>query len=395
MPGRIFGLALACWLLASSASAAAVLRVPEDHVSIALALAAAAPGDVVSVAPGVYFENLEMPDGVTLEGRSGVASAVAVDGGRSGPTIRCTSVGPTTVIRFLTIQNGLAASGGGVFCRLGASPRLERNLIVGNEADYGGGIAARSGSSPSLYGNQIRDNVATNEGGGLYAIDAPGQLVIAEENLVAGNRAGSGGGVWFGAVGVRFVRNVVRENESGLAAGGGIWAGFAGEKEIAWNVVAENTAATLGGGLWVAHGGTPSGSSLVANNTFAANRAPDGGAVAVGSGVTTIVRNLFVTSAEGGGLFCNIPAGATASCNLFWDNVGGNRVPDLCIADDGDNRRADPLFCGNSGLYWLASDSPARPDNSACGELIGAVEEVCGPIGVRAKSWGEVKASYR
>jgi hypothetical protein len=61
--------ALAALLLAAPVAQAVTIHVPDDQPTIAAALAVAAGGDVVLVAPGEYREHgLVLPDGVTLRG---------------------------------------------------------------------------------------------------------------------------------------------------------------------------------------------------------------------------------------------------------------------------------------------------------------------------------------
>lgn len=96
--------------LASSVSAAGVIRVPDDVGSIPLALLVAAPHDTILVAPGTYHVNLEWPakDGLKLLSEQGPAVTV-LDGGDNVQVIGIyTKVDTTTVVRGFTIQNGHA-----------------------------------------------------------------------------------------------------------------------------------------------------------------------------------------------------------------------------------------------------------------------------------------------
>ena len=65
----------------SAAACAAVLRVPADRPSVASALAAAASGDTVLLAPGTYLESVTLPSGVTLRGADQAQPPVLDAGG--------------------------------------------------------------------------------------------------------------------------------------------------------------------------------------------------------------------------------------------------------------------------------------------------------------------------
>src|SRR5262245_48628290 len=67
---------------------AAILHVPGDYPSIQAGLTAAYPGDIVLVAPGVYYESLTMKPGVHLHGQPGAI----LDGSQAfSPVVRALS----------------------------------------------------------------------------------------------------------------------------------------------------------------------------------------------------------------------------------------------------------------------------------------------------------------
>jgi hypothetical protein len=67
---------------------AATIAVPADHATIAAALAASAPGDIVSVDAGTYYEDLTVPGGVILQGagifETIIDGQITVSGGEAG-----------------------------------------------------------------------------------------------------------------------------------------------------------------------------------------------------------------------------------------------------------------------------------------------------------------------
>jgi hypothetical protein len=393
MKGMLWGFSL--FAFAGIESNAATLHVPGDYATIQAALSAASPGDNVLVASGTYVGNLLMPSGVILESASGAQTTI-LQGTGSGSVIRCVAVNANTVIRGFTIKGGTGtpefngAYGGGIQCWSGASPLIEENEITQNSATFGGGIGCRYESSPTIRDNFIHDNGASFEGGGIYVIDGFAQTTLIERNHVRANSALSGGGIWVGGAHTSIRENRVIENVASLYAGG-VWIGFAGNKELTWNLIAFNFAGDLGGGSWLNEG-----TSLIENNTFHGNAAPNGGGMATGGlGNKIITNNIFSGSTLGSGLHVTASGPTQVGCNDLWGNAGGDNIPEDVI-DLGNNFQADPLYCDvDLELFDLNANSPCLDGNQgACG-LVGAYGQGCGPSSVEAASWGRIKSSYR
>jgi len=84
------------------------LLVPEQYATIQAALDVATQSDVVSVAPGLYFENVQVrSDRVTLLSRERYAATI--DGGADHHTVICNNV--TCTIDGFTITNARTATG--------------------------------------------------------------------------------------------------------------------------------------------------------------------------------------------------------------------------------------------------------------------------------------------
>lgn len=78
-PGTSYVLATPALDLAGPHLPAATLRVPEDYPTISAAVKAAKPGDLISVAPGVYHETVSVPTpDLTIRGRN--RNTVILDG---------------------------------------------------------------------------------------------------------------------------------------------------------------------------------------------------------------------------------------------------------------------------------------------------------------------------
>ncbi len=128
---------------------------------------AASNGDTVMVAPGTYFENVEITgDGITLQSEEGPELTI-LNGTQSGSCVWCRDK-TDVVIDGFTTTNGSGTwddfwnrlAGGGIYCR-GSSIVIRNNIITGNTADGGkssGGVAIYNYSTVLLTGNIISNN---------------------------------------------------------------------------------------------------------------------------------------------------------------------------------------------------------------------------------------------
>ena len=103
---RLLMVTLTVATLAVCPAWATIIHVPGDQPTIQAGLDAAAPGDTVLVAEGIYYEKVVMASGVVLSGEG--CSRTTIDGtGYSGGTIMCNiALSPGTVIQDLSVTNG-------------------------------------------------------------------------------------------------------------------------------------------------------------------------------------------------------------------------------------------------------------------------------------------------
>ena len=166
-------LVLLLGLLAAPAWGAETV-VPAEPEALARAAAAAAPGDVLRLAPGTHRGPVTLDRPVTLEG----GGAATVDAGGAGTALTVT--GPDVTIRGLTI----AGSGGdhqafdsGVRLLAGADrARVEGARLLGNLI----GVDIHGARDALVRGNVIegrRDARMNDRGNGVYVWNAPGSTV--------------------------------------------------------------------------------------------------------------------------------------------------------------------------------------------------------------------------
>jgi|GEM_PF-4379154 len=252
------------WLVAQDGSG--------DFTTIQAAIDAGADGDVIAVRPGVYHERINMRGkALTVQGLApedpDVVAATVIDGDAGGTVVTCvTAEVATTVLRGLTITNGSATYGGGVYCSTdfdnATSPTFEFCDIRDNTAYSGGGVYVTFGS-PAFSRCQIRDNHAGYRGGAFYGDNVGGQTPYNpsfESTRILNNFASSNGGAMFLE---SYCRATLR---SSVVAGnicnsvGGIYS--QGATTIRYSTIADNSSY----GVYRASGNTNISNSIIWGN---------------------------------------------------------------------------------------------------------------------------------
>lgn len=282
--------------------------------TIQAALDAAAPGDEIVVAPGLYLERLDfLGKDVLLRSLAGPETTV-VDAQWAGSVVTFShGEGPGAVLRGFALRNGTGTetgttfsvmAGGGIYSR-DASPTIEGNVIEQCTADTGGGLAL-FGGAPTVSGNMVRDNTTDGQGGGIQCTAGTTARIVGN-TIRANGQYGSGGGIYVvsdsaptiednviednagsGGAGVEIetnstlpvvVRgNSIRGNHTDEDAGGGLICGPG--TLVEGNEIVDNGAVGQAGGVYA------SGSSL-RNNRIAGNTGSNiGGAVVLAGGAT-------------------------------------------------------------------------------------------------------------
>ncbi|MCD6161790.1 MAG: right-handed parallel beta-helix repeat-containing protein [candidate division Zixibacteria bacterium] len=319
------------FVLLTASSLAATIHVPADSASIQAAIDISINGDTVLVADGIYPEHIDF---------LGKAILVASENG-AGSTIIEKAVNSLSIVSFInsedensilcgfTVRN--SSDRAGITC-IGSSPVIE-NCIVESNINYstspnlcGGGILFRDNAAPTIRNNILRNNYGVH-GGALSAIDCDeSHQALIYSNYIYDNSV-SNNGAGFHAFNCSFIfkRNVVYDNDAGLAGGamridarGGI---------IENNTICGNTAASVAGGI------------------FCEGYSTD----------TYIRNNIFYGNSHYG---FNVLSGSNLHLlyNCFYGNASG---PYNNIVPEAGNILVDPLFIDPSlNDYRLTSGSP-------------------------------------
>jgi parallel beta helix pectate lyase-like protein len=323
--------------LAARARAAGTLNVPASFPTIQAAINAAANGDTVLVAPGLYTgpgnTNLDLlGKRITVRSVSGPNSC-AIDCGGVGRAFAIFRGEPAaSVVEGFAIVNGIAgrANGGGMYIA-NSHPTVRNCIFSGNGGGdpddsrgftaYGGGIFI-TGGSPAIANCTFSNNRATSTGAGIAILGgAPTIMDCAfvdnEAYLMVdfGLFGGPGGGVAAENSSAFITRCLFRSNNGG--AGGGLSVEGPGQVRVS-DCFFDRNRSTGGGGMdiwnssptvtgciftgnacfeWGSGGGMsigPGCNPIVAGCVFRDNRAMgDGGGIVSRNGSPTITHCSF------------------------------------------------------------------------------------------------------
>jgi predicted outer membrane repeat protein len=361
--------------LAVDVGSAATIRVPGDFPDIQAGIDAAAEGDTVLVAAGVYsgegnyninFSRTTLPEphNVVLMSESGAGFTTIDVGGHEGAARRGflfqNGEGRGSVVDGFTIVHGWMSGPPG-----GGATALDPHELSG-----GGMVIRNPGTAPTIRNCVFRENHSFYSGGALEAeiLAAP----VIEDCVFAGNTTGDrGGAISFESQSRAEMRNCqITGNRAGLAGGA---------LALSSNVVIENC---LLAGNWAAIGGG-------VDVRFPA--AP------------TFVRCIVwknCASQVGDNWFVDGAASVDFECSVV-DSIGGQSDGPVGYVDCGfgDPLLCDPRPCGHAptgaGTFTLAENSPCVAEASPCGALIGPFGVGCGPLTpVGRISWGSLKARF-
>jgi len=243
--------------LLSSAPAlvAGELHVPAQHPTIQQAIAAAAPGDVVLVAPGIYHEAIDfVGKGIQVVGVAG-AEYTTIDATGLGTSVVTLRQGEpsTTLLRGFTLTGGTGqvgggsnGAGGGICVISPACPTIRDCRINGNTGQHGGGLYIShfsDGPPAQVLDCEVSNNQATSYGGGIYvSVQYSTTRPLIRHCTILGNQAGHAGGCYGGG---DFLDCRISGNH---ASGDG--GGAHSVRTLTGSVLEGNTAGQAGGGYF-------------------------------------------------------------------------------------------------------------------------------------------------
>jgi len=324
----------------SVALLAEVIHVPGDFVTIQEAIDFAVDGDVVEIADGVYRgegnRDLDfLGKAITVRGASGdpevcvIYCEGTIDNEHRGFCF-CTDEGMDSMVEGLTIMNGFAEQGGGVYCS-GSSLTLNNCIIMNCTAESeGGGIYCSSGS-PTRINCTIKNNAVLGDdfslgGGGVFQQYSNATMIGC---VIADNTANRGGGVYCMDADSVMIRCAINGNTS-FERGGGVCLAL-GSPLLLDCTISENVAEYGGGAFCVSSSPSLSNCTVTNNHSLL----------------------------DGGGLFCYQDFTMLSNCNI-WGNTayyhGGGitfyeseATLNVCKITD---NSADGFLASGGGIYF-------------------------------------------
>ncbi|MCU0414293.1 MAG: T9SS type A sorting domain-containing protein [Ignavibacteriaceae bacterium] len=407
------------------------IYVPGEQSSIQAAIDIASNGDIVLVAEGSYYENINFKGkAITVasyflvDGNESHIENTIIDGSQpSSPDTASVVVflngeDTTSVLCGFTITGGTgthdsefpswAREGGGIYTS-GSGAKIMNNIITGNTAIQsvtgyyfvgGAGICA----SPALEGKNliIQNNVISNNyvEGENYSFGAgiavwPDGYTIISNNIINNNNHLSqyveGGGIYINTgagVQAQIINNYIYDNSaisqgsSTLGGGGGIY--VFNNSAILKNNLVVNNHGTEGGGIKINN----SFNATLENNTILNNTAPGlGGGIMNYNSSTNIINNI-VWGNDGEGIedqisgniqtvtYSNVQGGYPGTGNIdenpnFADSVYFSMYQGSPCTDAGN---PDPMYNDVEDIL-----NPGNPWWPAMGTLINDIGHCGGP----------------
>lgn len=259
------------------------------------------------------------------------------------------------IISGLTITNGLAATGGAVYCENSDLTltycRILHNATLAGGA--GGGVAAVA-STLVLHGCDVSDNAAGagtdsplgiaepgGDGGGVYATSS---VVYVSGSTIADNAAGAGGSSDFVA------------GRGGH--GGGI---YADSLLVAQSTIARNAAGRGGSGMQGTDGGD--GGGVYATRVTIDNGTIEGNLSGSGGDSTSGEKGIGGKGGDGGGVFC------ADSLQITGSLVAGNRCgsPGLGAPLAGMHATGGGLWCSQGVVSHCTIVANAAGESTSAG----------------------------
>ena len=261
-----------------------VVRVPEEHATIQEAIdAATVPGDVVLIAAATYTGqgNRDLDFGgkcITVRGTDADPGACVIDCEHLGRGFYFHSQEPAdAVVEGLTVMNGNADVGAGIYIVNGSCPTVNNCIIRDNSAGATGGgvqIAILWGeSNPTLTRCSILDNYAGTDGGGIMCY---AQATLSQCRIMGNWSGDDGGGIFADEFAYPRLSSCLLVGNEADDKGGGVVVGMHSDAELTNCTVVGNVAGTGGGGL-----AGLAGDIVLTNSILWDNTAPQGAEMAL------------------------------------------------------------------------------------------------------------------
>ena len=286
--------------------------------SIQEAIELAQDGDTVQLAPGTYYEAINLlGKAITVRSGDGCVSGerATIDAtGLLSPVVTCNQdEGRETRLIGLTLTGGSALNGGGIYCWF-SSPTIEDCHVIGNLAfDDGGGIMIGSGHA-AVRRCIIQDNMSLEEGGGVFVEYSD---AFIEDCHIEGNVAKvHGGGICTAHDGSVTITGCTFQDNTADSSGGGL-ATIDCVTTLTACDFQNNQAYYYGGGYY-----NNRGSSIVSSCRFESNESIEGAGLGSENGPSDVSGSVFCDNRD--------PDGDLRNIHGDWNDLGANQFSETC-----------------------------------------------------------------
>ena len=322
-------------LLCTSITSATTWQVPGDfpYLQTAIYSISVVNGDTIELTAALHqdwghYHNITYSGkAITIRSRSGNPDLCVINClGQGRGFVFISGEGAGSILEGITITNGLASDGGGVYC-----------------AGY---------SRPTIVNCTIRNNIANNNGGGVFCHES-----------------------W-----PTFTNCTISDN-SAVYDGGGVCCWLNSSPTFTNCTINDNSAVNNGGGVCCYSPTSPIFTNCLISNNVASGDA--GGAYCMDYSYPTF-RNCTISSniaqSSGGGVYCGISNSQIIKNCILWSNApdqiynsGGS--PQVTYSDveggwpGNENINSDPLFIfgpGPYGDYYLSQVAAGQTQQSPC-----------------------------
>ena len=230
-------------------------QLPGDVETLQAAVDAASDGDTILLKKGTYHENIVINKSVTLIGFGPGNTIISGDTGTEiikGGVINITkpflqSSGPNVTLVGMTIMQGTAQYGGGIFNSEGTLTLSGVSITISTASFSGGGIYNQMGIVV-MNGSMVAENTAKV---GAGVMNDGGTFVLNEGSSISGNSAQIAGGLDNLAGTVIMNDGSSLTNNSATYDGGGMYSYFYSTITLNGGTITGNTAETgTGGGIY-------------------------------------------------------------------------------------------------------------------------------------------------
>ena len=304
------------------------------------------------------------------------------ESGDFGGALFCEFVGRLTIEDSFFEENTAGGGGGAIYVGACDDTEILDCTFSQNEGvGFSGGALRVTGfateNAPLAIARcEFRNSKAEGSGGAisLYKVEAS----IADCQYY-NNEATAGGGAYFGYSEVSISESWFDGNIATLRSGGAIYGNhysLGSENSVFFlNQSEDDGPITTGSAI----GGEQGSDIELLSCTLSSNSSPSGGAAVFAGWSSTLSMSRTIISGSIGGKAVKLHSSSTHSmaCSDIFGNEEGDWVDDIAgnLGVDG-NFESDPIYCDPStGDFHLSAESMCTPQNSPCGELVGAMPE--------------------